>query len=171
MFSANALSFKGLFASSFLNLFDHCPMNRIFNLIWSATKERLIVVSEKVKGNGKVPSSPLRSLAVLTALFAAGEPVYAIDPGALPFGGKITSGSGTIATSGNQMTVNQSTQQLIANWNSFNIGSNAAVRFNQPNTAASALNRITDQNPTQIMGFTLLERSSLPAQPLRHHLR
>ncbi len=49
-------------------------MNRIFNLIWSATKERLIVVSEKVKGNGKVPSSPLRSLAVLMALFATGEP-------------------------------------------------------------------------------------------------
>ena len=127
-------------------------MNRIFNLIWSATKERWIVVSEKVKGNGKVPSSPLRSLAVLTALFAAGEPAYAIDPGSLPSGGKITSGSGSIATSGTQMTVNQSSQQLIANWNSFNIGSNAAVRFNQPNTAASALNRITDQNPTQIMG-------------------
>ncbi len=49
-------------------------MTRIFNLIWSATKERLIVVSEKVKGNGKVPSSPLRSLAVLMALFATGEP-------------------------------------------------------------------------------------------------
>jgi len=127
-------------------------MNRIFNLIWSTTKGRWIVVSEKVKGNGKVPSSPLRSLAVLFALVAVGEPAYAIDSGALPSGGKITSGSGTIATSGNQMTVNQSSQQLIANWNSFNIGSNAAVRFNQPNTAASALNRITDQNPTQIMG-------------------
>ena len=135
-----------------LNLFDTCAMNRIFNLIWSATKERWIVVSEKVKGNGKVPSSPLPSLAVLMALFAAGEPAYAIDPGVLPSGGKITAGSATIATSGNQMTVNQSSQQLIANWNSFNIGSNAAVRFNQPNTAASALNRITDQNPTQIMG-------------------
>ncbi len=152
MFSANALSFKGLFTSSFLNLFDTYPMNRIFNLIWSATKGRWIVVSEKVKGNGKVPSSPLRSLAVLMALFAVGEPAYAIDPGSLPSGGKITSGSGSIATSGTQMTVNQSSQQLIANWNSFNIGSNAAVRFNQPNTAASALNRITDQNPTQIMG-------------------
>ena len=127
-------------------------MNRIFNLIWSKTKERWIIVSEKVKGNGKVPSSPLRSLAVLTALFAAAGPVYAIDPSALPSGGKITSGNGAIATSGNQMTVNQSSQQLIANWQTFNIGQNAAVRFNQPNTAASALNRINDQNPSQIMG-------------------
>ena len=127
-------------------------MNKIFNLIWSATKERWIVVSEKVKGNGKVPSSPLRSLAVLTALFSAAVPAYAIDLGALPSGGKITAGSATIATSGNQMTVNQSSQQLIANWQTFNIGQNASVSFKQPSVSSTALNRITDQNPTQIMG-------------------
>ena len=127
-------------------------MNRIYNLIWSNTKERWIVVSERVKGNGKVPQSRLLSFAAIAAMLSAGGPAYALDPGALPSGGKITTGSGTIATSGTQMTVNQSSQQLIANWNSFNIGSNAAVRFNQPNTAASALNRITDQNPTQILG-------------------
>ena len=127
-------------------------MNRIFNIIWSRTKEKWIVVSEKVKGNGKVPSSPLRSLAALTAFFAAGGAAYAIDSGSLPTGGQITSGSGTIATSGTQMTVNQSSQQLIANWNTFNIGENAAVRFNQPNSSAAALNRIFDQNPSQIMG-------------------
>ena len=127
-------------------------MNRIYNLIFSATKERWIVVSEKVKGNGKVPKSLLRSIAVLIAMLLAGEPLYGLSPGALPTGGQITAGKGTIASSGNLMTVNQSSQQLIASWNSFNIGQNAAVRFNQPNTAASALNRITDQNPTQIMG-------------------
>ena len=127
-------------------------MNRIFNLIWSKTKERWIVVSEKVKGNGKVPSSPLKSIALLAALFAAAGPAYGLDPGALPSGGTITAGSGTISSSGAQMTVNQSSQQMIANWQSFNIGQNAAVRFNQPSVTASALNRITDQNPTQIMG-------------------
>ncbi len=127
-------------------------MNRIFNLIWSKTKEKWIVVSEKVKGNGKVPSSPLRSLAALTALFMGGVPAYAIDPGSLPTEGQITAGSGTITTSGTQMTVNQSSQQLIANWGTFNIGENAAVRFNQPNSSSAALNRIFDQNPSQIMG-------------------
>ena len=127
-------------------------MNRIFNIIWSRTKEKWIVVSEHVKGNGKVPSSPLRSLAVLTALFSVGRPAYAIDPGSLPTEGQITSGIGTITTSGTQMTVNQSSQQMIANWSTFNIGENAAVRFNQPGVTSTALNRITDRNPSQIMG-------------------
>ncbi len=127
-------------------------MNRIYNIIWSKTKERWIVVSEKVKGNGKVPSSPLRSIALLTTMFATAGPAYALDPGALPTGARITSGSATIATSGAKMTVNQFSQKMIANWQSFNIGENASVNFNQPNSAAAALNRISDQNPTQIMG-------------------
>ncbi|NHQ61257.1 filamentous hemagglutinin N-terminal domain-containing protein, partial [Chlorobium sp. BLA1] len=127
-------------------------MNRIFNIIWSKSKERWIVVSEKVKTNGGVPKSRLKSLAVLLALFASGERAYAIDPGALPSGGVITYGGGSITTSSTQLTVNQSTPQMIANWQSFNIGANAGVRFNQPNSSSAALNRITDQNPTQIMG-------------------
>ena len=85
-------------------------------------------------------------------MLSAGEPLYGLSPGALPTGGQITAGRGTIATSGNQMTVNQSSQQLIANWQSFNIGQNAAVSFNQPSISSSALNRITDQSPSQIMG-------------------
>ncbi len=127
-------------------------MNKIFNVVWSHTKERWIVVSEKVKSNGGVPKSPLRSLAVLVALLAAGDPAYALDSAALPTGGQVTSGSGSIAVSGSQMKVNQSTQQMIANWNTFNIGSGAGVQFVQPNAAAAALNRINDQNPSQIMG-------------------
>ena len=127
-------------------------MNKIFNLIWSKTKEKWIVVSEKVKGNGKVPTSPLFSIAVLTALFSSGGVAYGIDASTLPTGGQITSGTGSITSSGTQMTINQTTQQLIANWATFNIGENAAVRFNQPGIAAVALNRIADRNPSQILG-------------------
>ena len=128
-------------------------MNKIYNLIWSAAKGRWIVVSEKVKGNGKVPSSPLRTLAVLAAMFASGGPAYALDPASLPDGGQITAGVATIATTGTQMTVNQSSQKMIANWQSFNIGENASVRFIQPNSTAAALNRISNQSPSQIMGL------------------
>ncbi len=127
-------------------------MNRLFNFIWSNTKERWIVVSEKVTGNGKVPSSPLRCLAVLASMFASGGPVYALDPASLPVGGQITAGIATIATTGTRMTVNQFSQKMIANWQSFNIGENASVHFNQPNSVAASLNRINDQNPSQIMG-------------------
>ena len=69
-------------------------MNRIFNVIWSITREKWVVVSEKVKSNGGVPKSSLLSIAVLTSILAAGVPAYAIDPGALPAGGRITAGAG-----------------------------------------------------------------------------
>ena len=127
-------------------------MNKIFNLIWSKTKEKWIVVSEKVKGNGKVPTSQLLSIAVLTALFSSTGVAYGIDSTALPTGGQITSGTGAINTSGTRMTIDQTSQKMIANWVSFNIGENASVRFNQPGIDAAVLNRIADRNPSQIMG-------------------
>ena len=127
-------------------------MNRIFNVIWSITKEKWVVVSEKVKSNGGVPKSSLLSIAVLSSIFAAGVPAYAIDSGALPAGGQITAGAGSIGSSGARMTVNQASQQMIANWSSFNIGTDASVQFIQPNVSATVLNRIADQNPSQILG-------------------
>jgi fibronectin-binding autotransporter adhesin len=127
-------------------------MNKIFRVIWSEAKEKWVVVAESVKSCGGVPSWVVGSAALMAAVMAGALPGYALDPGALPSGGRITSGNGSIATSGSQMTVNQTTQQMIANWNTFNIGANAGVRFVQPNAAATVLNRISDQNPSQIMG-------------------
>jgi len=126
-------------------------MNKIYRLIWSKAKEKWVVVAEKVAAKGCCPAATVGAL-TLAALLAAGGAAFALDPGALPTGGKITTGSGTIATSGNQMTINQTTQQMITNWSSFNIGQNAGVQFKQPNSAATALNRIHDQNPSQILG-------------------
>ncbi len=127
-------------------------MNKIFRLIWSAAKDKWVVVAETVKNRGSLPSLLIGSAALMAAVLSGALPGWALDPGALPSGGRVTSGQATIATSGNRMTVNQSSQQMIANWNSFNIGQNAAVQFNQPNAGATALNRINDQNPTQILG-------------------
>jgi len=50
------------------------------------------------------------------------------------------------------MDVNQSSQRAVVNWNSFNIGSDATVNFNQLNSSASTLNRISNQSPSQIFG-------------------
>ena len=126
-------------------------MNKIFRIIWSIAKERWVVVAEKVTARSCCPAATVGVLAV-AALLATGGASFALDPGALPTGGQITSGSGSIAASGSRMTVNQSSQQMIANWNSFNIGANAGVQFVQPNAQATALNRINDQNPSQILG-------------------
>ena len=64
----------------------------------------------------------------------------------------VYSGSGTQSVSGNTMTINQSSQTLGLNWNSFNIGQNATVNFVQPDGTSRVLNRIHDLNPSVIAG-------------------
>ncbi len=50
------------------------------------------------------------------------------------------------------MTVNQSVQNVLLNWASFNIGKGYSVNFNQPNSSAVAVNQIWQQDPSQIWG-------------------
>ncbi|MBU3737085.1 MAG: filamentous hemagglutinin N-terminal domain-containing protein, partial [Methylobacterium sp.] len=50
------------------------------------------------------------------------------------------------------MNVNQTSQRAVVDWNTFNVGQNATVKFNQPNAQASTLNRVSDSNPSQIFG-------------------
>ncbi len=70
-----------------------------------------------------------------------------------PQGGTVTSGSATISNSGNTTTINQSSQQAIVQWNSFNISAQEKTQFIQPNSSAVALNRINAQNgASQIYG-------------------
>jgi len=125
-------------------------MNSIHRIIWSKIREKWIVVSEKA-GAGGCPIILVGALS-LAALLATTAPALAIEADALPTGGQITSGTGTIATSGAGMTVTQNSAKMIANWDTFNIGQSANVRFNQPDAASTALNRIADQNPSQILG-------------------
>ncbi len=94
-------------------------------------------------------------LSCLTAavLLAWGTaPVFALDPNALPSGGRITAGQGSVTQSGATMQINQASPRLAADWQSFNIGANAAVTFNQPNAGAVALNRVVGADPSQIFG-------------------
>ncbi|MCC7005564.1 MAG: filamentous hemagglutinin N-terminal domain-containing protein [Ottowia sp.] len=96
----------------------------------------------------------VRGLLVSTSLsMSAYAPALPLPAsGALPSGGVVSSGNGVISSSGTQMNVTQSSQKLVINWNSFDIGSNAAVNFNQPNAQAVALNRINSTSPSQIYG-------------------
>ncbi|MDR3448937.1 MAG: MBG domain-containing protein [Alphaproteobacteria bacterium] len=70
---------------------------------------------------------------------------------ALPTGGQIVSGSGSISQTASSLTVNQSSDKLVANWSSFDIGSNASVNFVQPSATSVALNRISG-GASQIFG-------------------
>ncbi|MHC2624595.1 filamentous hemagglutinin family protein [Bradyrhizobium huanghuaihaiense] len=70
----------------------------------------------------------------------------------LPTGGQVVSGQATISQSGNAMTINQSSERMIANWQSFSIGAGNSVTFNQPGASSVALNRVVGQDPSKILG-------------------
>jgi filamentous hemagglutinin family protein len=69
-----------------------------------------------------------------------------------PSGGTIAAGSATIATSGNTLNVDQSTQRAVIDWRSFNIAPSETTKFNQPSSSSVTLNRIDDPDPSQILG-------------------
>lgn len=71
---------------------------------------------------------------------------------ASPTGGTVVGGSGTIAQSGTSTVINQATQNLAINWDTFNVAANERVQFIQPNSTSIALNRILSNNGSIIAG-------------------
>ena len=60
----------------------------------------------------------------------------------LPTGGNVISGNIAISTPEvGKMNVNQTSNQGIVNWDTFNVGSSASVHFNQPTSRSSILDR------------------------------
>jgi filamentous hemagglutinin family protein len=68
-----------------------------------------------------------------------------------PTGPQIVAGQVSLASTGKQLTVTNSPGSII-NWQSFSIAPGELTRFVQQNAASSVLNRITGQNPSQILG-------------------
>ena len=92
------------------------------------------------------------SFAALIALDGYSSAFAAPAVNALPTGASVAAGKVAISQSGNTLTVNQTTNQAIVNWNSFNIGANAKVNIVQPNASSVQLDRVTGNNPSQIFG-------------------
>ncbi len=128
---------------------SHASMNRIYRLVWNQALGVLVAVAENAKGRGKSSSS--RGL-VAGALALTGGLFLAPFAQAGPTGGQVSAGAGTIVQSGVSTTINQSSQNLAINWQGFSIAANESVRFNQPNAASVALNRVVGQDPSQILG-------------------
>ena len=140
-------------------------MNKTFRIVWSAARAAFIVASECASTHGQGSTNALsidparhsfslRRLALAVCLAAVSLPTLAAPPAnTLPTIGQIVGGAaaGSIATNGNAMTVTQSQQRLIANWESFSIGSAASVNFVQP-SGGVALNRVTGSQPSDIFG-------------------
>jgi len=124
----------------------HATLNHIYRLVWSDLHQTWVAVSELTRGQGKKVTRKLSAVVVVTASMVA--PLAHAGP----TGGQITAGSGTINQSGSTTTINQGSQNLSLNWQSFNTSASETVNFSQPSTSAIAVNRIGDQNPTQFLG-------------------
>ncbi|MFZ2540654.1 MAG: autotransporter-associated beta strand repeat-containing protein, partial [Gallionella sp.] len=105
---------------------------------------------ENVKGSNK--SVLGRNFIAIALLVLSGTALLMPLAQAEPTGGQISAGAGAIAQAGATTTITQNTQNLAINWQSFSIGSNEAVRFNQPNASSIALNRVLGQDPSAILG-------------------
>ena len=149
-------------------------MNHVYRLIWSDIARTWVAVAETAKGRGKRASgvagtdvgtrsrdahgatargtSSLRLRVLAASLALIGAPAWALDPSALPTGGKVVAGSAAISQAAKTLTVQQTSQRAALDWQSFNIGAAATVNFKQPNSSAVALNRITGNEASQIYG-------------------
>ncbi len=98
----------------------------------------------------------LRSTALQAVFLAAvGLPAAAQTPpsaNALPTGGQVIAGQASISQAGAKMTVTQGTAYGAVNWQSFDIGKNAAVTFAVPTPRSVTLNRVVTPTPSVIAG-------------------
>lgn len=115
-------------------------------------KHSILRVTRQYFAAFKKESPPLIAISIIAFIFLSPSVHADPQPNTLPTGSQITSGQASILQNGAQMTINQTTDRLITNWQSFDIGQDAAVQFNQPNASSVSLNRVQSNDPTQILG-------------------
>ena len=114
---------------------------------------KIMVLNDEVKNetpasDSRVLSRQLGSLALglMLAIVSAGPAV------AGPTGGEVVGGDGSITARGDLTQIDQYTNRISINWDTFDVAANETVRFVQPGSTSVALNTIFDQNPSQIFG-------------------
>jgi filamentous hemagglutinin family protein len=70
----------------------------------------------------------------------------------LPTQGLIIDGSGSINQSPAAITIDQTSNSLSIDWNSYSIGADHQVTYNQPSSSSTALNRVTGAQASSILG-------------------
>jgi filamentous hemagglutinin family protein len=146
-----------------------------YKIVFSKRLGALVAVGEHTAGQGKAAGTGVRtavcpSYAVgatagefvgsLKAVFASvaltcfTATTIAAGPAAntLPTGAQVTTGNVAISTNGATMNILQSTDKASVNWNSFSIGSGAAVNVQQNSASSVLLNRVVGNDPSQIFG-------------------
>lgn len=119
-------------------------MNRAYALVWNPSCGAWSVADEHARRHGKGAGAVL-----LASLLLAGS-AMAAD---LPTGGQVVSGSGSISQpNAQQMVIDQASNKLAIDWQSFDIGAGNKVTFNQPGRDSIALNRVIGSDGSKIMG-------------------
>lgn len=84
---------------------------------------------------------------------------------AMPEGGVVRSGSGSVTQNGKEMTIRQDSGRLAMDWTGFSVGKDETVRFQQPGKDALALNRVTGNHQSVIDGSLLSNGHVLLVNP------
>lgn len=105
------------------------------------------MVAEGTKSASKSGAKALRIMSALLLISPAGA-----IAATLPQGGVITVGDGSMVSGGNQLVINQITDKLGINWQSFNVGADGHVIFKQPGKDSIALNRVIGSDGSSILG-------------------
>ena len=74
------------------------------------------------------------------------------DRGGGADGGQVTGGAGSINYGGATTTINQTSQVITINWQTFSTARNETVDFNQPNNSALAINYVVGGVPSVLQG-------------------
>ena len=69
-----------------------------------------------------------------------------------PTGGQVTGGAGSINYGGATTTINQTSQVITINWQTFSTARNETVDFNQPNSSSLAINYVVGGVPSVLQG-------------------
>ena len=111
-----------------------------------ARKRRLLAATSAL-----VPSR-LLLLALASSGLGAGA-ARAQDALTLPNGGTTVGGAATINTpEPGRLVIEQSSAKAVIDWQGFDVGAEASVRFNQPDSGAITVNRVTAGGASQIDG-------------------
>jgi filamentous hemagglutinin family protein len=100
---------------------------------------------------------PKKAILAAAVALALGVRIFeaeaqSISGTALPTGGNIVGGQASISQSGAAMRIEQASSRAAIDWQSFNIGAQASVTFDQPSANAIALNRVLGASGSEIFG-------------------
>ncbi|WP_175922405.1 GLUG motif-containing protein [Burkholderia latens] len=124
-------------------------MNKTYALVWNQAQGCWSAVGETARRHGKSSGGKRLAATAVSLLGLAALPAFA-----LPTGEAITAGKADILrdADGKSMSINQHSDKLVTNWQSFDVAGGERVSFHQPGSQSIALNRVIGNNGSQIHG-------------------